>query len=50
VSKYAAKSAALCDTVTLELFDTATHWFQHGEPAAVNERLVRLLGAVGRRA
>ena len=39
----AAPSAALCDDGRLEVFETATHWLQHDEAEAVNERLVRFL-------
>jgi pimeloyl-ACP methyl ester carboxylesterase len=39
----AAPSAALCDDGRLELFETATHWLQHDEAEAVNDRLVRFL-------
>jgi len=39
----AEPSAALCDDGRLEIFDGATHWLQHDEPDAVNDRLVRFL-------
>jgi hypothetical protein len=39
----AAPSAALCDRGRLELFEQATHWLQHDEKDAVNERLLRFL-------
>jgi pimeloyl-ACP methyl ester carboxylesterase len=39
----AAPSAALCDRGRLELFEQATHWLQHDEKDAVNDRLVRFL-------
>lgn len=41
----AAPSVALCNRGRLELFEAATHWLQHDEPAAVNDRLVRFLGS-----
>jgi len=31
-------SVALCDDGRLELFETATHWLQHDEADAVNDR------------
>jgi len=39
----AEPSAALCDQGRLELFEQATHWLQHDEKDAVNDRLVRFL-------
>jgi pimeloyl-ACP methyl ester carboxylesterase len=36
-------SAALCDTVRLVRFPSATHWLPHEEPARVNDLLVRFL-------
>ena len=39
----AAPSVALCDDGRLEVFETATHWLQHDEAEAVNDRLVRFL-------
>ncbi len=39
----AEPSVALCDDGRLELFETATHWLQHDEADAVNDRLVRFL-------
>jgi pimeloyl-ACP methyl ester carboxylesterase len=42
-SQYAAKSAALCTNVRVEMFDDATHWVQHEEPERVNERLMEFL-------
>lgn len=48
----AGMSAALCDRVRLEVFETATHWLQHDEADRVNDRLVRFveggLEALGR--
>jgi pimeloyl-ACP methyl ester carboxylesterase len=44
-SKYAAKSAALCDDVRLEMFHDATHWLQHEEPERVSEWLVAFFQA-----
>jgi pimeloyl-ACP methyl ester carboxylesterase len=41
--KYAAASAALCDDVRLETFETATHWVQHEEVGRVNQRLIEFL-------
>jgi len=40
----AEQSVALCDDGRLEIFETATHWLQHDEAEAVNDRLVRFLG------
>ncbi len=40
----AGESAALCDRGQLEVFEKATHWLQHDEAEAVNDRLVRFLG------
>jgi epoxide hydrolase 4 len=39
----AEPSVALCDDGRLEFFETATHWLQHDEAAAVNDRLRRFL-------
>jgi pimeloyl-ACP methyl ester carboxylesterase len=39
----AEPSAALCDDGRLEIFEGATHWLQHDEADAVNDRLVRFL-------
>ena len=39
----AEPSVALCDHGRLELFETATHWLQHDEADAVNDRLCRFL-------
>ena len=39
----AEASAALCDHGRLEVFDGATHWLQHDEADAVNDRLERFL-------
>ena len=39
----AGMSAALCDHGRLEVFDGATHWLQHDEAEAVNDRLVCFL-------
>lgn len=39
----AAASAALCDHGRLEMFERATHWLQHDEADAVNDRLARFL-------
>jgi len=39
----AGESAALCERGRLELFEQATHWLQHDEKDAVNERLLRFL-------
>jgi epoxide hydrolase 4 len=44
----AAPSAALCDRGRLEVFEQATHWLQHDDSDAVNDRLVRFLqGGLG---
>jgi pimeloyl-ACP methyl ester carboxylesterase len=43
-SEMAGMSAALCDRARLEVFPEATHWLQHDEAEAVNDRLVRFLG------
>jgi pimeloyl-ACP methyl ester carboxylesterase len=43
-SEMAGASAALCDHGRLERFEKATHWLQHDETDAVNDRLVRFLG------
>jgi pimeloyl-ACP methyl ester carboxylesterase len=39
----AEPSAALCDDGRLELFEGATHWLQHDEAGAVNDRLIRTI-------
>jgi epoxide hydrolase 4 len=39
----AGASAALCERGRLEVFERATHWLQHDEADAVNDRLVRFL-------
>ena len=39
----AEPSVALCDDGRLEFFETATHWLQHDEADAVNDRLRRFL-------
>jgi pimeloyl-ACP methyl ester carboxylesterase len=39
----AEASAALCDHGRLEFFEKATHWLQHDEADAVNDRLVGFL-------
>jgi pimeloyl-ACP methyl ester carboxylesterase len=39
----AEPSAALCDRHRLEIFEAATHWLQHDEADAVNDRLTRFL-------
>ena len=45
LGKEMAARVALCDRGRLEFFEAATHWLQHDEPAAVNDRLVRFLGS-----
>jgi pimeloyl-ACP methyl ester carboxylesterase len=42
-SKYATASAALCDDVRVEMFESATHWVQHEEAGRVNEKLIDFL-------
>jgi pimeloyl-ACP methyl ester carboxylesterase len=42
----AEASVSLCDDGRLEIFETATHWLQHDEADAVNDRLVRFLAGV----
>lgn len=39
----APRSAALCDTGAIELFEDATHWLQHEKPNAVSDRLCSFL-------
>jgi pimeloyl-ACP methyl ester carboxylesterase len=39
----AEASAALCDRGRLEVFEQATHWLQHDEANAVNDRLLGFL-------
>lgn len=39
----AAESVAYCDQGRLELFEEATHWVQHDEPARVNALLLAFL-------
>jgi pimeloyl-ACP methyl ester carboxylesterase len=40
-----APSVALCDDARLEVFEEASHWLQHDEAEAVNDRLRRFLAA-----
>jgi len=39
----AQPSIDLCDEGRLEFFEDATHWLQHEEPEAVNQRLIEFL-------
>lgn len=41
----AQSSAAQCEHARVEIFDTASHWLQHDEPARVNAALLRHLAA-----
>lgn len=41
----AQASLSLCDAGRLQWFETASHWLQHEEPAAVNAALADFLGA-----
>jgi pimeloyl-ACP methyl ester carboxylesterase len=42
-SKYAERSAAMCDDVRLDAFEDATHWVQHEKAEEVNQRLIAFL-------